>query len=202
MERLNNKKSPAKRTFVHISIPQGVFTRKFDPARRRDGTICPLSERLMIPVYFIGALIVVGSFWVYGNMKPAKAEEVKLITAVVTPRPTPTATPIPEPVTDVEKEIKLVFGSHYQKAMLLLKGDGKGTCSENHALNPEALNDNTKWGGVGKDWGVFQINDKWQGVSNTAFLKDPAINIRIAWNIYKRSGYSFKLWTCGKVYGI
>jgi hypothetical protein len=106
-------------------------------------------------------------------------------------------------LSPIEQEIKEVFGEHYSKAMLLLKGNGKpGACAENRALNPEALNDNTKWGGVGKDWGVFQINDHWQGVRNTRFLKDPAINIRIAWRIYEDNGYSFKLWTCGKFYKI
>lgn len=103
----------------------------------------------------------------------------------------------------IEEEIKIVFGEHYKKAMLLLKGNGtKGACAENRALNPKAINDNTAWGGVGKDYGVFQINDKWQGVSNVEFLFDPDINIRLAWNIFKRSGYSFKMWTCGRVYGI
>jgi hypothetical protein len=83
--------------------------------------------------------------------------------------------------------------------MLLLTGD---KCHENKALNPNAVNDNTTWGGVGQDIGVFQINTDWQGVTNKAFLTDPVINIRIAYNIFVRSGYSFKLWTCGKVYKI
>jgi hypothetical protein len=107
----------------------------------------------------------------------------------------------------IEQEIKQVFGDHYAKAMLLLKGNGKpGACSENKTLNIKALNDNTKWGGKGKDWGVFQINDKWQGITHEGkakqFLLDPHINIRIAWRLYEDSGYSFRLWTCGRIYGI
>lgn len=106
-------------------------------------------------------------------------------------------------VGSIEDKIRQVFKEHTWKAMLLLQGNGTdGACAENKTLNPTALNDNTKWGGVGKDWGVFQINDKWQGVSNTKFLKDPDINIRMAWRLYEDNGYSFKLWTCGKVYGI
>lgn len=103
----------------------------------------------------------------------------------------------------VEEDIKQVFGGYYPKAMLLLKGDGsKNACAENRGLNPKALNDNTTWGGVGKDYGVFQINDRWQGITNTRFLYDPKINIRLAWRIFEDNGYSFKLWTCGKHYKI
>lgn len=120
----------------------------------------------------------------------------------------PTATPTPEPVSvqykKIDAEIREVFGEHYDKAMILLKGKGPKTCHENGGLNPDAVNTNYDKAGTpsSRDYGVFQINDKWQGVSNVAFLKDPAINIRMAWNIYKRNGYSFKMWTCGKAYGI
>jgi hypothetical protein len=108
----------------------------------------------------------------------------------------PTVTPTPY---SVQEDIKQVFGKYSDKAFLVLQGK---ECAENRKLNPEAVNDNTTWGGVGRDWGVFQINDHWQGVSNTAFLKDPRINIRIAWNIFERSGYKFTRWTCGKHYKI
>jgi len=96
----------------------------------------------------------------------------------------------------IVNEIKLVFGSYSDKAFQLLTSP---VCHENGKLNPQAVNDNTSWGGVGKDYGIFQINDKWQGVSNTNFLTDWHINIRMAWNIFQRSGYSFKMWSCGKV---
>lgn len=102
---------------------------------------------------------------------------------------------MPEPTLSqsdtIKQEITTVFGVDSAKAFKLL------SC-ENHALNPLAINDNTKWGGIGQDIGLFQINTIWQGVSNKAFLFDPSINIRIAHNIYVRDGYSFKLWTCGK----
>ena len=65
-----------------------------------------------------------------------------------------------------------------------------------------AVNDNTTWGGKGRDIGIFQINTFWQKMYNEKLLMDPAINIRIAYKLFKDNGFSFKLWTCGKVYGI
>jgi len=102
------------------------------------------------------------------------------------------------PVTEHDQiiaYIKEVFGQDADKAFELLN-------CENHALNPFALNDNEAWGGVGKDYGIFQINNKWQGVTNEAFLYDWKINILIAHNIYTRDGNTFKLWTCGRKLGI
>jgi len=122
-----------------------------------------------------------------------------------------TATPSPAPTGSTEHEeiVELiidVFGEHADKAFLLLQGDGAGTCAENRHLDPDAMNDNTQWGGVGKDWGIFQINDHWQGFRHAGkaeqFLTDPELNIRIAWRIFEDNGYSFSRWTCGRVYGI
>lgn len=101
-----------------------------------------------------------------------------------------------------EEYIKYVFGKDSDKAFLLLKGNGtKDACAENRYLNPKAKNDNTEWGGRGIDWGVFQINDSWQGV-NPKFLLNWKVNIEVAHQLYVENGNSFKLWTCGKVYGI
>ena len=112
-----------------------------------------------------------------------------------------------ESISPIEADIKSVFGKYYPQAMILLKGKPGDSCAENKSLNPNAVNDNTLWGGVGQDIGVFQINTKWQGVTNTAFLKDPAINIRMAWRIFVNQGYKFGVqptagWTCGRYYGI
>lgn len=82
--------------------------------------------------------------------------------------------------------IKEVFGSHSTEALKI------ANC-ESH-LNPKAFNDNTTWGGVGRDWGVFQINDTWQGVSNRAFLTDWKINVLMAKKIFDNRGWS--AWTC------
>lgn len=91
--------------------------------------------------------------------------------------------------------IKEVFGPSSSKAFQVL------SC-ENKALNPNAFHDNEKWGqGLGRDWGVFQINDHWQGVSGR-FLKNWKVNVEVAYQIYKESGYNFHLWTCGRRIGI
>ena len=96
--------------------------------------------------------------------------------------------------------IKKVFGKDADKAFRLLKGSGK--CGgENGSFNPLALNDNTKWGGRGKDWGVFQINDSWQGV-NPKFLKNWKVNVEIAHQLFVENGHKFNLWTGGKCQGI
>ena len=100
-----------------------------------------------------------------------------------------------EKTYSIEQDIKDVFGEYSDKAFLLL------SC-ENKSLNPKAHNDNTTWGGVGQDLGVFQINTKWQKIENENFLYDPAINIRVAYNIFSRDGFTFKLWTCGRQLGI
>jgi hypothetical protein len=111
----------------------------------------------------------------------------------------PTPTPTPTQYDRVKADIEQVFGTDAPKALLLLQGDATHSCHENGALNPSATNVNTDGS---TDYGVFQINNKWQKIDNEAFLFDPDINIRIAHNIYVRSGDSFKMWTCGKIDGI
>ena len=98
----------------------------------------------------------------------------------------------------INQEIYKVFGVYGDRAMKLLTGQG---CSENKSLNPTAINVNKDVVGS-KDFGVFQINNYWQGVSNTKFLLDPHINIQMAYKIFVDSGYSFKMWTCGKYHNI
>ncbi len=120
-------------------------------------------------------------------------------TKIISPlAPTPTNMPIPTPTVSqrdiILSEVKEVFGKDAAKAEKILN-------CENHALNPKALNDNTKWGGRGKDWGVFQINDSWQGVSNVSFLTDYHINIRMAYHIFKSWG-NFNAWACAKKVGL
>lgn len=95
----------------------------------------------------------------------------------------------------IRKEIREVFGDHADKAFAVL------SC-ENGSLNPDAVNTAGNSPEGSRDVGIFQINEYWQGVSNINFLKDPSINIRMAWNIFRRDGYSFKLWTCGRKLGV
>lgn len=103
-----------------------------------------------------------------------------------------------KPKTEREQIINYiheVFGSESSRAFQLLE-------CENKSLNPVAVHDNEKWGqGKGKDYGIFQINNYWQGVSNQTFLLDYKININIAYNIYHRTN-DFRMWTCGKKLGI
>lgn len=101
-----------------------------------------------------------------------------------------------EPQT-IEDFIKYTFGPDADKAMLLLKGQGEGTCAENRHLNWDVQNYNAD-GSV--DIGVFQVNSYWQKVQ-PKFLYNWRVNVLIAKQLFDESG-SFKLWSCGKWYGI
>lgn len=107
-------------------------------------------------------------------------------------------TVVPLDEMTIEDQIKITFGKYSDKAFTLLQGK---ECAENRSLNPKAHNINNDII-RSEDFGVFQINNHWQGVSNTKFLYDPTVNIQMAWKIFKDSGYSFKMWTCGKYYNI
>jgi hypothetical protein len=151
------------------------------------------------------AIFLLTSFVIYGvSIISVNADSPKAnLTHPTAVSPTPTSEQ-----QQIDDDIKLVFGKYYPQAMLLLKGDGTPhACHENGGLDPNAVNDNTTWGGVGQDIGVFQINTYWQKVTNTAFLKDPKINVRIAWRIFVNNGYRFGVmplggWTCGRYYHI
>lgn len=106
----------------------------------------------------------------------------------------PTPTPTPTEHDLIVAEINQVFGKDAPKAFKLL------SC-ENGRLNPNAVNTNTDTY-QSKDYGIFQINNHWQGVTNVAFLTDYHINIRMAYNIYTRSGNTFKMWSCGQRLGL
>lgn len=100
---------------------------------------------------------------------------------------------------EIEDYIRQKFGEDADKAFLLLKGRGEGTCAENRNLDPYAVNDNTKWGGKGKDWGLFQINDRFHPVFKLNLHKDWRANVDYAFKLYVESGYTFaKFWTAGK----
>lgn len=84
--------------------------------------------------------------------------------------------------------IKEVFGKDADRAFKLLE-------CENRSLNPNAVNTAGNTPAGSRDIGVFQINEYWQGV-NGKFLFNPKINVQIAYQIFKDSGYSFKMWAC------
>lgn len=96
-----------------------------------------------------------------------------------------------KPQTEHEKIVNYiieVFGKYSDQALKI------ANC-ESH-LNPLAKNDNTTWGGVGQDLGLFQLNVVYQRVSNPAFLYDYKVNTNMAWVIFKNSGYNWHLWSC------
>jgi hypothetical protein len=98
----------------------------------------------------------------------------------------------------IEDKIRATFGEHADKAFRVLE-------CENRGLDPKAINYNTDARKT-RDLGIFQINDYWQGIRHQGkadqFLLDPDINIQIAWILYRDSGYSFKMWTCGRNLGL
>jgi hypothetical protein len=135
---------------------------------------------------------------------------------VVTPTPTIEVTTVPSSVPVIETSsssdsdslaikayIKEVFGKDYDKAMSLLTNP---VCHENGNLNPEAVNKNLNPDGTlsSTDYGLFQINDMWQGFNHISvrFLKNYRINTDIAKEIYDENGHTFIRWTCGRAQGI
>lgn len=191
---------------------------KNTPKKTQD--IKPLKRKgmgkLKLTGYILGAyLVFAGGLFTYNTtsnfinshdfrtpivfQNPIPKKDIKLISPVSTKSGVLIKKAYAEKPYSIDQDIKDVFGEHYDKAMILLKGAG---CSENAKLNPTAVNTAGNYPQGSADVGVFQINDHWQGVSNIAFLKDPRINIRMAWNIYSRDGFSFKLWTCGRYHGI
>ena len=129
-------------------------------------------------------------------------------TQIVVPSPTPTTELITvaqkevvEPNT-IEEYIKYKFGEHSNKAMLLLQGQGSGTCAENRNLDPKAVNDNRTWGGVGRDVNIFQINDFYHPVKVLNLENDWKANINYAYRMFENDNFTFVRWSCGKVYGI
>lgn len=227
-----NGKLVAYITLPEREVPQKA-AKKSTPVRKTKGekgtnqyklkpTAAIRLRDTLVTGFVIVVCVAMGGMIFKGNdatkIDSAEAEVIRVVDPTVaptatpsaTPKPTPTATPSAEPKSasydKIDAEIKQVFGDHYKKAMLLLKGDGsKGACTENAGLNPSAVNKNTDTV-QSTDYGVFQINDYWQGFRHDAkakqFLLDPHINIQVAWNIYKSNGYSFGQWTCGRIYGI
>lgn len=94
----------------------------------------------------------------------------------------------------IESEIKRVFGVYWQEALKI------ANC-ESH-LNPQAINDNRKWGGIGVDRGIFQINDVFHpGVPDWCAFSYKC-NIEYAHRMFVNDGNTFKRWACGNYYKI
>lgn len=138
-----------------------------------------------------------------------------------TPTPTPQPTVVTQPNAERPKApavgggdydphyiaglIEETFGTYADTAFLLLMGGDGVACTENASLNPNAVNHNSDKA-QSTDYGVFQINDHWQGFRHDGkaeqFLLDPEINVKVAWRIFEDNGYSFSAWTCGRARGI
>jgi len=110
-------------------------------------------------------------------------------TQPITVSPTPTSEQ--QQIIDY---IRLRFGQYADNALRV------ATCES--GLNPRALNDNTQWGGVGIDRGIFQLNSVYQRIDNPNFLFDYRSNIDMAWVIFSNAGYNWHLWTCGRKLGL
>lgn len=157
---------------------------------------------LLLKIYLcLVAVFIIGGIYAKYNHKVVKQVHADYIspipagtsgTLTATQSATSTAIPTPTEYDIISQEITQVFGQYAPQAFKVL------SC-ENHALNPRAVNVNTDGS---QDYGIFQINNHWQGVTNVTFLTDPDINIRMAWDIFKNSGYNWHLWTCGRNLGI
>lgn len=143
-----------------------------------------------------------GGFFIE-EVQPAEPVTLKVVTQEqsddgesVVPSPSPSPTPSHD---TPEGYIKHKFGKHADKAFELLQGEG---CAENRQLDQSAVNDNRTWGGVGRDVGIFQINDYYHPVVELNLEHDFKANIDYAWRMYKNDNYSFKRWTCGRAKGL
>jgi hypothetical protein len=120
--------------------------------------------------------------------------------AVSVPQVTPQATPhgVEVHYPPIEEYIRLKFGVYADNAMRLLTDPA---CAENRHLDPLAVNDNRSWGGIGRDRGIFQINDVFHPLTDAQAF-DYKQNIDYAFRMFENDGHTFKRWTCGKYLGL
>lgn len=98
--------------------------------------------------------------------------------------PSPTPTPTVDPI---EQEIKEVFGQYSDQAIKIAKCES--------GMKEKATNDNTTWGGIGRDKGPFQINDVYHPAADK-FLYDYKVNVAMAYKIFRDAGNTFRPWVC------
>lgn len=174
----------------HISQYRGVGSKRYESKSKRFLDISGktwVSILIIVIVTFILAYIA----W-YGNQVD---KTNKLFGSLVYAKTKDyTKTDSVSEHDQIKNYISQVFGGQSDKAFTLL------SC-ENKSLNPNAVNDNTTWGGVGQDIGVFQINNTWQKTQDK-FLLNWKINIEIAKQLFDENGGHFSLWTCGRNLGI
>ena len=134
-----------------------------------------------------------------GNIEVLASE---VVSEAITISPTPT--PAPELPTERHAYVYEVFGEDYDKALLVLQGvkdiNGKVICGgENYNIRPEAVNVNThKDGSVSRDYGPFQINDRFHPVYELNLDTDWKANIDYAKRMFDNDGGTFsKRWMAG-----
>jgi hypothetical protein len=124
-----------------------------------------------------------------------KIDETTHITSSVVTIGLPT---IPE---DIKGYIHYRFGDNADKALLVLQGNGPGSCAENRNLDPTQDNNNMTWGGYGIDRGYWQINSYFHPKISEWCTRDVKCSTDYAYKLSK-GGTNFSAWTCGRVYGI
>ena len=85
---------------------------------------------------------------------------------------------------DIETNIRQVFQEHAEEAIAI------SNC-ESH-MRPNAVGDG------GKSIGLFQINQRWHKIE-PRFLKNPKVNIAVAYQLFKESNFKWNLWSCRSV---
>jgi len=152
---------------------------------------------ILTPIILVVAVIAFVHTHLLGHPTRQVAHaQTTTVTTSADSSPIPTATPTPTPTEhdQIVGYIKQVFGSDSDKAFELLTSPA---CHENRTLNPDAVNLNSDGS---RDYSIFQINDRWQGVQGK-FLLNWKVNVLIAKQLFDES-HSFKMWVCGQRLGI
>ena len=106
----------------------------------------------------------------------------------VTATPIPTVKPVPN---DIKGYVEYKFGNFAPRALEVLE-------CENKTLNPNAINDNTLWGGVGVDRGYWQINNVFHPYVSDWCASDVKCSTDYAFRMFVNDNYTFVRWTCGR----
>lgn len=157
----------------------------------QDRTVTNIFVAIMLTTFISG-------FSMAREIPDTKAQDIQVVVPTPTEEPKLITVVQENDLDTVEGYIRYKFGEHADKAFLLLQGK---ECAENRSLNPKAVNDNTTWGGVGRDRGIFQINSVFHPLTDEQAF-DWKQNIDYAFRMFANDNYSFKRWTCGKFYGI
>lgn len=116
--------------------------------------------------------------------------ELRDSTVVSTPQAIYVSEPTPalEFATEVQAYVYEVFGDDYEKAFEIVNCESK--------WNEKAFNDNTTWGGIGQDRGIWQINNVFHPVSDECAY-DYKCSTTYAFRMYTNDDQTFRRWTCG-----